>query len=173
MAEPSPGRFALMMAAGLLTVVALLNLLGAAPVEVDPQRLDKAIEQGVVQSMNMVGQDLVIELNQEVGVIDQGQRRRTRTLHLTGPVAEEQLEAWGAAGFLIGHLPAEDSSWGGAILVGGLLGVSFVYLGWLARHYRQHGSPRTHLDELEKRYQAGELSWEDYQQKAEIHWSRM
>lgn len=168
----SPTRLALILAGGLLLLVLLLSALGPSDVPVDGQRLEALIEEGHVQSILISETSLVGMLRQPILVQVGGQQHRAGQVRIDGwSGSEDQITAWRQAGVNVTHSDearrstARDTAW--LVAVSCLLLFGVYHLVLQGRKHRREGSPRQRLDEVRAELDAGRISPEEYERRAQ------
>lgn len=168
-----PTRLALLLAGGLLGLVLLLSLLGPSELPVDAEQLQSLVDEGRVVSLEPTNAGLRAQLNGPVMLQIGGQGYRTETVRLDGPWnAEDSLrvESWRAEGVTVLDADRSDSSlretaWLLAVTALLLFGVFHLVL--QARLHRRDGSPRQRLDEARGDLDAGRISREEFERRAQ------
>jgi hypothetical protein len=169
----SPVLLALALAGFLWGLVLFLSWIGPSEVPITDEQFRRLEANGMLAAI-AVGEDgLRCRLRQRVRIASSGQDVPSEHVFLLtqGGVAEERLQAWGAAGISVTRARPEEGSWrnaAGLALVGGLLAVGVWHLWSQVRADRRAGSsPRQRLQRLEEDYKAGRLSPEEYRRQLE------
>ncbi len=170
-------RFALLLALGLLATVIALNLLGSPEVPASAEQFQRLRKEGAVATVKIAPGGWHAELKRPSRIDNGGGEFITRQVVVAGqgePDAATMSE-WRRAGVLVEHIeePAPQAGWVGGILVCGLLGLGLWHLWQQMQRHRREGSPRQHLETLEKEFKEGRVSKEDFDRRAEALMAEM
>lgn len=171
MAERAHVGWALLLAGFLVAVVVAVNWVSLPETTVDVQQFHRLMQQGLVARIGISGAGLRCRLERQVRLADDGKSITSQQLLVAGahPSAGE-VEGWKAAGITVEYeTDGKDrgTQWLGLLVVVGLLGLGVGYLWSQARRYRQIGSPRQRLVEVEKEFADGKITLEEYQRRCE------
>jgi hypothetical protein len=173
----SPWRLALLMALVLWGVALLLNWVGSSAARITPQQFHQLKSAGLVQRIAVEGSDLHCYLYRPVRLAQEEGQTVTDQVVWRNGVEDGQLEALKEEGIEIVSAQGGGQAygeWGGWAMVAALLGLSGWHI-WsqIQQDRRGQGSARRRLQELEKEYQAGRISPEEYRQRAEALWAEL
>ncbi len=170
-------RFAVALAIGLLVMVLALNFLGSPEVPVSPEYLRRLDKEDLVASVQIAPGGWHIALRRPTRVDNGGGELITQQLVVKGqgePNAETS-RGWRARGVRVEYIeePPQQSGWVGGLLVSALLGLGLWHLWHQMQRHRREGSPRQHLEQLEKDLKEGKISQEEFQRRAELIMAEM
>lgn len=170
-------RFALLLALGLLATVIVLNLLGSPEVPTTAEQFQRLMKERAVATVKIAPGGWHAELKRPSRIDNGGGEFITRQVVVPGqgePDASTMAE-WRKAGLQVEYIaePAPQAGWVGGLLVSGLLGLGLWHLWQQMQRHRREGSPRQHLETLEKEFKAGRVSQEDFDRRAEALMAEM
>lgn len=180
--EPEEGegislKFALLLSLGLLATVVVLNMLGSPEVPVSVEQFQKLSKDGVIEGVKIAPGGWHAQLKRPCRIDNGGGEFITRQVVVNGQgePGRSEVNAWKDAGMAVEHIsePPQQAGWMGGALVGGLLGLGLWHLWRQMQRHRREGSPRQHLENLEKEFKEGRISQEEFQRRAEILMAEM
>lgn len=175
--EGIPLKFALMLALGLLGTVLLLNLLGSPEVPVGIEQFQRLEKEGVVEAVRVSPGGWHVELKRPCRIENGGGEFITKQVVINGQAepAHAVLSAWRKKGIAVERIaePVKQAGWMGGVLVCGLLGLGLWHLWQQMQRHRREGSPRQHLEELEKDFKEGKITKEEFERRAELIMAEM
>lgn len=170
-------KFALLLAVGLLGMVLLLNLLGSPEVPVGVEQFKRLEKEGLVEAVQISPGGWHVDLKRPCRIDNGGGEFITRQVVLNGQgePPNSLLADWRRKGIAVNHIPepAHQAGWVGGVLVSGLLGLGLWHLWHQMQRHRREGSPRQHLEDLDKDLKAGKITQEEYQQRVEAIMAEM
>lgn len=170
-------KFALLLALGLLSMVLLLNLLGTPEVPVGVEHLQRLGKDGVVGTVKISPGGWHVELKRPCRIDNGGGEFITRQVVVNGQGEPERamLVEWEKKGIVVEHVaePVQQAGWVGGVLVCGLLGMGLWHLWQQMQRHRRDGSPRQHLELLEKELKEGRITQEEFHKRAEMIMAEM
>lgn len=175
--EGMPRKFALMLALGMLSTVLLLNLLGSPEVPVGIEHFQRLEKGGVVEVVKVSPGGWHVELKRPCRIENGGGEFITRQVVIKGQAepASAVLAAWHKVGISVEYIPepTQQAGWVGGVLVCGLLGLGLWHLWQQMQRHRREGSPRQHLEMLEKDLKDGKITEAEFQNRAEMIMAEM
>lgn len=169
--EGIPLRFALLLALGLLATVILLNLLGSSEVPIGLEQFQRLGKEGAVSVVKIAPGGWHADLKRPSRIDNGGGEFVTRQVVLAGQGEPDAatLGEWRRTGVKVEHIaePPPPAGWVGGVLVSALLGLGLWHLWQQMQRHRREGSPRQHLEELEKEFKEGRLTQEEFERRAE------
>ena len=170
-------KVAVLLALGLLGTVVILNLLGSPEIPISNEQFLRLQKDRVIQTLKIAPGGWHIQLTRPCRIDNGGGEFITKQV-LVGNQGEptgEMLERWRSQGVVVERIadPPQKSGWAGGVLVGGLLSLGLWHLWQQMQRHRREGSPRQHLEELERELKAGKINQEDFQRRAEALMAEM
>ena len=164
-------RFAVFLAAGLLVTVVALNLLGTPEIPISEDQLQRLQKDKAIERLKIAPGGWHIQFSRPCRIENGGGEFISKQAVLSGAGEPDaaHVAAWRAQGIALEWVddPPERAGWAGGVLVAGLLGLGIWHLVQQMQRHRREGSPRQHLDALEKEYKEGRMSQADFQRRAE------
>jgi len=166
------------LAAGTGLLIVLLNWLGSTAVPVTQEQLQKAIDARLVRAIRVVPGGVEASLARGVRVHSAGRDVPAEQVRVQLPEAPDStdLAEWERRGIRVSVADPREARWretAGVVVLVLLLSTAVWHLWSQVREDRRHGSPRRRLRDLEMSYAAGEISAEEYQQRAQAIWAEM
>ena len=170
-------KFALLLALGLLAAVIVLNLLGSPEVPVALEQFQRLSREGAVAVVRIAPGGWHVELKRPSRIDNSGGEFITRQVGVAGQGEPDAptMEGWRKAGLKVEHIeePPQGAGWVGGVLVSALLGLGLWHLWQQMQRHRREGSPRQHLEVLEKEFKEGKIGQEEFQRRAEALMAEM
>lgn len=170
-------RFAVVLAAALLGLVLLLNVLGSAEVPVPPEYVQRFEKEGMIEAVHLAPGGWHLRLKRPTRVDNGGGEIITREVVVKGqgePQAE-MVANWRLRGIAVEIVPDPEprSGWVGGLLLAALLGLGIWHLWQQMQKHRREGSPRQHLEALERDLKEGKITPEQFQVRADLIMAEM
>ena len=166
----SPATLALILASALMAVVMLLNALGSDATPVDESRFGELVRNGSVAHITVEGpRNIVCDLHEPVSVPELRRQSVARvSVELSQPLGAEERLSWREFGIsVVDGEPNGHGRWLWRALVVAILCLGIWHLVAQARTNLRLGSPRQRLEEVERQFEEGGLSREEYSRRVE------
>ena len=174
-------KLSILLAGGLLLLVALLNISEAPEIPVAYDRFQRLVADGEVARLVIRTGEIGCRLRAPIELIFEDRDVVSDRLVLIWsnqpPVAAEQVSYWRSQNIQVEYDDSPSSpyeAWTSAAFVGILACIGLWHLwGQIQTDRKGIGSPRRRLRELENQFREGRISLEDYERAREAIWAEM